>query len=108
MFRSRKPTPSFSISIARQALEAVFDECDRHDIDETGGRLLGTYRHESGHYEIHVTGVLGPAPTLSARPRFSCKTATIRRNCSAPSRPNIPKSSISAIGIRTTSTASIR
>jgi hypothetical protein len=70
MFRSRKPTPSFSISLARQALEAVFDECDRHNVDETGGRLLGTYRQKDGRYEIQVTGVLGPGPNAQRSPTF--------------------------------------
>ena len=35
LFRSKKP--AFSISIARGALESIFDECDRFDVDETGG-----------------------------------------------------------------------
>lgn len=60
LFRSKKPV--FSISIARGALEAVFDECDRYDMDETGGRLLGTYRHDQGRYDIEVKGVLEPGP----------------------------------------------
>ncbi len=60
LFRSKKP--AFSISIARGALESIFDECDRYDVDETGGRLLGTYRHEDGHYDIQVKGVLEPGP----------------------------------------------
>lgn len=80
MFRSRKPTPSFSISIARQALEAVFDECDRHDVDETGGRLLGTYRHKDGHYEIHVSGVLGPGPNAQRTPTFFMQDGDYQEN----------------------------
>jgi len=60
LFRSKKP--AFSIAIARGALESIFDECDRYDIDETGGRLLGTYRHENGRYDIEVKGVLEPGP----------------------------------------------
>ena len=56
LFRSKKST--FSISIARGALESVFDECDRYNVDETGGRLLGTYRHDNGRYDIEVKGVL--------------------------------------------------
>ena len=59
-FRSKKP--AFSISIARSALESIFDECDKYDVDETGGRLLGTYRHEDGRYDIQVEGVLEPGP----------------------------------------------
>ena len=60
MFKWRRPT--FSISIAREALESIFDECDRYDIDETGGRLLGTYRYGNGRYDILVEGVLESGP----------------------------------------------
>jgi hypothetical protein len=60
LFRSKKPT--FSISIASEAVESIFDECDKYDADETGGRLLGTYREEHGHYDIRVSHVLEPGP----------------------------------------------
>jgi hypothetical protein len=60
LFRSKKPT--FSISIAGEALESIFDECDRYDADETGGRLLGTYHEKGGHYDIQVSHVLEPGP----------------------------------------------
>jgi hypothetical protein len=60
LFRSEKPT--FSISIAGETVESIFDECDRYDADETGGRLLGTYREKGGHYDIHVSHVLEPGP----------------------------------------------
>ena len=46
--RSKKP--AFSMSIARGALESIFDECDKYDTDETGGRLLGTYRQHNARY----------------------------------------------------------
>ena len=60
MFRQKKP--AVSVSIARAALESIFDECDRYDADETGGRLLGTYRGKGSQYEIKVSGVIGPGP----------------------------------------------
>ena len=66
MFRPGKP--AFSISIARGALEAIFDECDRYDVDETGGRLLGTYRHENGRYNIQVKAVMEPGPKAQRSP----------------------------------------
>ncbi|MGD0764054.1 MAG: hypothetical protein ABR929_12855 [Roseiarcus sp.] len=68
LFRSKKPT--FSILIAQGALESIFDECDRYDVDETGGRLLGTYRHERGRYDIQVKGVLEPGPKAERSPTF--------------------------------------
>ncbi len=58
--RSRKPM--FSISIARGALESIFDECDKYDADETGGRLVGAYRDMDGRIEIEVKAVLEPGP----------------------------------------------
>ncbi|NJO24007.1 MAG: hypothetical protein HC868_15135 [Sphingomonadales bacterium] len=68
LFRAKKPV--FSISIARGALEAVFDECDRYDVDETGGRLLGTYRHDQGRYDVEVKGVLEPGPNAQRSPTY--------------------------------------
>jgi hypothetical protein len=60
MFKSKKGT--VSITVPHAALEAIFDECDRFDADETGGRLLGTYRGEGSSLDITVTGVIGPGP----------------------------------------------
>ena len=60
MFRSRKS--NVKVSIARNALESIFDECDRYDADETGGRLIGTYRKRGSHYDINVAGIIGPGP----------------------------------------------
>lgn len=65
-FRSEKP--SFSISIARGALESIFDECDQYDVDETGGRLLGTYHQDHGRYDIQVKGVLEAGPRATRSP----------------------------------------
>lgn len=60
MFKSRKSP--VSISIARAGLESIFDECDQYDVDETGGRLIGSYRKKRSHYDIQVLGVIGPGP----------------------------------------------
>jgi hypothetical protein len=68
LFRSKKP--AFSVSIARGALESVFDECDKYDADETGGRLLGTYRQHQGHYDIEVKAVLEPGPNAERSPTY--------------------------------------
>jgi hypothetical protein len=68
LFKSKKP--AFSISIAKGALESIFDECDRYDVDETGGRLLGTYRHENGRFDIKVKGVLEPGPKAERSPTY--------------------------------------
>src|SRR5271166_2519922 len=60
LFKSQKPV--FAISIARDALESIFDECDKYDTDETGGRLLGTYSDRDRRTEIEVKAVLEPGP----------------------------------------------
>jgi hypothetical protein len=68
LFRSKKP--AFSITLARGAVESIFDECDKYDADETGGRLLGTYRHQGGRYDIEVKGVLEPGPNAQRSPTY--------------------------------------
>lgn len=60
MFKSKQA--SHKITIAKDALEAIFDECDLYDSHETGGRLVGTYRKTGEHYEISLHGVIGPGP----------------------------------------------
>jgi hypothetical protein len=66
LFRRRRP--ACSISIARGTLESIFDECDRYDVDETGGKLLGTYRQKNGRYDILVNGVLESGPNSQRSP----------------------------------------
>src|SRR6267378_5258535 len=66
MFRSKHP--KVAISIPRKALEAIFDECDRHDVDETGGRIIGSYHKKGRDYEIDVLGVIGPGPDARRSP----------------------------------------
>ena len=66
MFRSKKS--AFSVSIAKEALESIFDECDRYDIDETGGRLVGSYRQKGTEYDIEVLGVIPPGPNAQRSP----------------------------------------
>jgi hypothetical protein len=60
MFRSKKSP--VTVTIVRAALESIYDECDRYNVDETGGRLLGTFHSKGAHYDIKVTGVIDPGP----------------------------------------------
>ena len=60
MFKSRQPP--VSVSIARAALDLIYDECDRYNVDETGGRLIGTYQRKGAHFEVSVSAVIGPGP----------------------------------------------
>lgn len=66
MFRSKHPR--VDISMPKKALEAIFDECDRHDIDETGGRIIGMYEKKGRDYEINVLGVIAPGPNARRSP----------------------------------------
>lgn len=65
MFRSK---PKFEVTIAEGVLDSIFDECDQFDVDETGGRIIGTYSKHGNKHEIQVLGVLGPGPKARRSP----------------------------------------
>lgn len=50
------------VIICRDALRTIFDECDKYDCDETGGRVVGTYQLGGGLLTLEVTGVIEPGP----------------------------------------------
>lgn len=50
------------VIIPRKALDVVFDECDRYDSDETGGRVLGVYDQSDKGLTVSVTGIIEPGP----------------------------------------------
>src|SRR5437879_5691031 len=68
LFRLKKP--SISITLARAALESIYDECDKYDADETGGRLIGTYRQRGNLLEIEARDVLEPGPNAQRTATF--------------------------------------
>ena len=53
---------SVRVEIAGPALESVFDECDRYDSDETGGRMVGHFALERGTLVVRARGVIEPGP----------------------------------------------
>ncbi len=53
---------SVRVEIAGRALESVFDECDRYDCDETGGRMVGHFTLERGSLVVRAHGVIEPGP----------------------------------------------
>lgn len=53
---------NINLVIPRSAIEVVFDECDRYDADETGGRILGTYQESRNELAITVSGIIEPGP----------------------------------------------
>jgi len=54
---------NIKLVIPRRALEVVFEECDRYDADETGGRVLGTYETHGRGLAIYVNGIIEPGPS---------------------------------------------
>lgn len=56
------------VVLPRRALEVVFDECDRHERDETGGRVVGFYRECGEELVIEVVGIIGPGPRARRSP----------------------------------------
>lgn len=58
------------IIIPKAAVETIFDECDRYDRDETGGRLVGVYNVRDGVTSIRVSGVIEPGPSAERSPVY--------------------------------------
>lgn len=54
--------PAVRVEIAREALESVFEECDRYDHDETGGRVIGHFSRDGDSLVIQARGVIEPGP----------------------------------------------
>lgn len=56
------------ISICKDVLDAIFDECDLNNIDETGGRIIGYYRQTGNKLNIKACGFIGPGPNARRSP----------------------------------------
>ena len=50
------------VEMAGEVLESVFDECDRYDHDETGGRVVGYFSVDRGTLVVQAAGVIEPGP----------------------------------------------
>jgi hypothetical protein len=50
------------VTVPAKALDAIFDECDRFEMDETGGRLIGSFSDVGGKLSIDIAGVIEPGP----------------------------------------------
>jgi hypothetical protein len=53
-------TTNVHIILPKAALLEIFDECDRYDEAETGGRIIGTYQENAGKLTIEVSGIIEP------------------------------------------------
>jgi len=61
--KPEKKARSVTVSVRASALQSIFDECDRYDHDETGGRILGVCRRtRGGSLHIDVSAVIEPGP----------------------------------------------
>jgi len=54
--------PGVQVTIPQNILTGIFDECDRYDTCETGGRILGFYRDCGQDVQIDVCALIGPGP----------------------------------------------
>jgi hypothetical protein len=61
-------TSKVHIVLPEAALLEIFDECDRFDHDETGGRIIGTYSEDRGKLTVNVTGIIEPGPKARRSP----------------------------------------
>jgi hypothetical protein len=55
-------TPRVKVQIPRCVLDAIFDECDKYDSEETGGRLVGFFEGDKKLLQIRIHDVIGPGP----------------------------------------------
>ena len=56
------------VEISGDVLEIVFKECDRHDHDETGGRIVGHFAMDRGTLVIRANGMIEPGPNARRTP----------------------------------------
>ncbi len=61
-------TDDVRVILPRAALMTIFDECDRFDHDETGGRVLGTYSEQHGTLTLNVSGLIDAGPGATRSP----------------------------------------
>ena len=57
-----KPPLDVYISLPRRILAGIFDECDKYDSAETGGRILGFYSVDGSVLRVAVKALIGPGP----------------------------------------------
>ena len=56
---------NIELMIPHSALMTVFDECDRYEAEETGGRILGTYDYKRNVLSVNVNGIIEPGPNAN-------------------------------------------
>ena len=66
--KGRGDVPGIRVEIAGDVLKSVFKECDRHDHDETGGRIVGHFAMDCGTLVVRVNGMIEPGPNARRTP----------------------------------------
>ena len=60
--KAQSKVRAIHVNISAEVLESVFEECDRYDRDETGGRVVGHFSVASGTLVLRATAVIEPGP----------------------------------------------
>lgn len=60
--KKRRECPAVRVEISGAVLESVFEECDRHDHEETGGRVIGHFAMDGDRVVIQAMGVIESGP----------------------------------------------
>ena len=60
--QAKSKVRAIHVDIAAEVLESVFEECDRHARDETGGRVVGHFSVDGGTLVLRATAVIEPGP----------------------------------------------
>ncbi len=68
MFMRKLQGLQVQILICEEVLEAIFDECDKNDEDETGGRIIGFFSQSGNKLSIKACGIIGPGPEARRSP----------------------------------------
>lgn len=55
-------TEDVRLVLPQAALTVIFDECDGFDQDETGGRIIGTFKEHGGQLIVHISGIIESGP----------------------------------------------
>lgn len=55
-------TDDVRLIMPKAALQAIFDDCDGFDQDETGGRVIGTFEEHAGKLALQITGIIDAGP----------------------------------------------
>lgn len=69
MFQRKSLKGSYAkISLCGEILEIIYNQCDRNEVNETGGRIIGYYDQHDNKLNIKACGLIGPGPNARSSP----------------------------------------